>query len=194
MRDNFAAYLTDSDIIDFHHPLVKQLAQRLAAKSHSELELVKNCFEYVRDQTRHTGDYQDQITTLKASEVLKHQTGWCYAKSHLLAALLRANEIPAALCYQRLICAEDTPDSFCLHGLNAVYLSDYGWYRLDPRGNKASINAQFNPPQEQLAFTLSAKECDIPGLFAEPIAPVIHALTTQLSYAEMIQNFPDYQP
>jgi len=33
--------------------------------------------------------------TCKASDVLIYGTGYCYAKSHLLAALLRANAIPA---------------------------------------------------------------------------------------------------
>ncbi|MBI2949982.1 MAG: hypothetical protein HYY23_20300 [Verrucomicrobia bacterium] len=46
---------------------------------------------------------------------MEHRAGFCYAKSHLLAALLRARGIPAALCYQRL--AFDAAGSaFCLHG------------------------------------------------------------------------------
>jgi transglutaminase-like putative cysteine protease len=36
---------------------------------------------------------------------------------------------------------------FCLHGLNAVYLEDFGWYRIDARGNKTGVAAQFTPPQ-----------------------------------------------
>nr|WP_320193052.1 transglutaminase family protein [uncultured Desulfobacter sp.] len=67
--------------------------------------------------------------------VLKYKTGYCYAKSHLLAALLRACNIPAGLCYQRLTIANNKAP-FCLHGLNAVYLQRHGWYRIDSRGNK----------------------------------------------------------
>jgi hypothetical protein len=40
-----------------------------------------------------------------------------------------------------------------LHGLNAVYLMDYGWYRVDPRGIRTDISAQFEPPRERLPFT-----------------------------------------
>ena len=91
--------------------------------------------------------------TLKASEVLQHGTGFCYAKSHLLAALLRANGIPAGLCYQRLS-VNDTGAPWCLHGLNAVFLEDIGWYRCDARGNRPGVTAAFTPPVERLAFAV----------------------------------------
>ena len=56
------------------------------------------------------------------------------SKSHLLAALLRANGIPAGFCYQRLS-IDDIGPPFSLHGFNAVWLQEYGWYRVDARGN-----------------------------------------------------------
>jgi len=43
---------------------------------------------------------QRDVVTCSASEVLREGTGICFAKSHLLAALLRAVGIPAGLCYQ----------------------------------------------------------------------------------------------
>ena len=76
--------------------------------------------------------------TCRASDVLKYRTGYCFAKSHLLAALLRANQIPAGLCYQRLTIDHppvqgsiDTNPPHTLHGLNAVLLPEFGWYRMD---------------------------------------------------------------
>src|SRR5437867_9797512 len=86
-----------------------------------------------------------------ASEVLRARTGFCYAKSHLLVALLRANGVPAGLCYQRLA-LDETGSAFCLHGLAAVWLPAVGWYRIDPRGNKPGVDAQLAPPVERLAF------------------------------------------
>ncbi|MEA3406352.1 MAG: transglutaminase family protein [Pseudomonadota bacterium] len=192
--NEFIPYLAESKIIDFSHPSIQQQAKLLTEQSADELNLVKNSFEFVRDQIRHTGDYQDNMTTLKASEVLQHNTGWCYAKSHLLAALLRANQIPTALCYQRLSCSEYKSDIFCLHGLNAVYLQEFGWIRIDPRGNKSGVNAQFIPPKEQLAFELAEHEQDIAGRFSEPLDSVVYALTTYQTYDEMINHFPDYNP
>ena len=79
---------------------------------------------------------------------------------------LRANNIPAGLCYQRL--RRDASPGFSLHGLSAAFLPKYGWYRLDPRGNKPGIDAQFAPPHEQLAWSAdaSAGEEDLPGVWA----------------------------
>ena len=39
---------------------------------------------------------------------------------------------------------------YCLHGLNWIYLKEFGWYRVDARGNKEGVNAQFNPLYEKL--------------------------------------------
>src|SRR5699024_4752910 len=86
---------------DFDDPEVLATARRLAS-SGSEQDTARRCFEFVRDEIRHSADDKLNPVTCKASDVLRHKTGYCYAKSHLLAALLRANGIPAGLCYQRL--------------------------------------------------------------------------------------------
>lgn len=138
-------YLAASKIIDWQHPQVVAQAERLAQNCHTEIEIAKNCFEFVRDEIKHSWDYKMNPVTCKASDILHCGTGYCYAKSHLLAALLRANGIPAGLCYQRLTISENKPP-FCLHGLNAIYLEKFGWYKVDARGNKEGINAQFTPP------------------------------------------------
>lgn len=184
-------YLKETDIVDFYDPEVRRLALRLGDGCTSDLEIAKNCFLYVRDKIRHTGDYQDTVTTLKASEVLKHKTGWCYAKSHLLAALLRCNGIPTGFSYQRLSCSEYKKDIYCLHGLNVIYLKEFGWYRVDARGNKAGIQAEFQPPFETLAFDLDQGEMDVDGIFEDPLDSVVRALHMNSSYEAMINNFPD---
>lgn len=145
------AYLASTTCINWEHPSIKAKAAEFAAAAHSQENLVRRSFEFVRDGIKHSWDYKLNPVTCVASDVLKHGTGYCYAKSHLLAALLRANGIPAGLCYQRLTVGADGPP-FCLHGLNAVYLKDFGWYRIDPRGNKPGVKAAFCPPREQLAF------------------------------------------
>ncbi len=120
-------------------------------------------------------------------------SGFCYAKSHLLAALLRANGIPAALCYQRLSCNDDGTE-FCLHGLNAIHLPNVGWYRVDARGNRADVDARFTPPLERLAFPTSATgEADIPGLFADPLPVIVNALTSHATADELCKHLPDLE-
>ncbi len=184
-------YLVSSEIIDRDHPLVTAKAKELSCGVVSREEIAKNCFEYVRDQIKHSWDYELDPVTCKASEVLEHKTGYCYAKSHLLAALLRANEIPAGLCYQRLA-MEDNQTPFCLHGLNAVYLPDIGWYRIDARGNKLGVESLFTPPTERLAFPTTVEgEADLPEIWSEPLPQVARVLTSSANFQEVAENLPD---
>ena len=184
-------YLEKTYIIDYENPYIKILSEKLSLNCKTDVEIAKNCFEYVRDEIRHTGDFKDNITSCKASDVLKHKTGWCYAKSHLLAALLRSNDIPTGFCYQRLSCSEYKDDIYCLHGLNAIYLKDFGWYKIDARGNKVGVNARFNPPIEELAFELQKDEYDLPEIYHEPLDVIIEVLKKYNTYEDMINNFPD---
>lgn len=184
-------YLDSSLYIDSQHPAIVAQAAKLADGCADEEEIAKRCFEFVRDEIKHSWDYRLNPVTCKASEVLIHGTGYCYAKSHLLAALLRANGIPAGLCYQRLTIDGDQPP-YCLHGLNAVYLQQYGWYRIDARGNKPGVNADFCPPLEKLAFPLvNALEQDIPDILAEPLLAVVKTLTENQTVEQVYNNLSD---
>ena len=185
-------YLQESELVDFSNKRVFALATSLARGCESDVEVAERCFMYVRDQITHSGDVQADITTYKASDVLKHGTGWCYAKAILLAALLRANDIPTAFCYQRLSCSEYVEGVYCLHGLNAIHLKEHGWYRVDARGNKEGVDAQFTPPVEKLAFELQENELDLSERYTEPLPEVVRALKKYGCYEEMVENFPDF--
>ncbi len=191
--ENLNRYLQKSEYVNFSHPQIKEQAHKLSFGLDNDEEIARRCFEFVRDEIRHSGDYKDEITTCKASEVLEHKTGWCYAKAILLAALLRANGIPTAFCYQRLLCNEYEEGVYCLHGLNAVYLKEYGWYKIDARGNKEGVDAQFEPPIEKLAFIPQANEYDIDELYVDPLPEVVEALEKNSCYSDMVANFPDIQ-
>ena len=97
-----ADFLASTEVVDWDHPDVRQLAGDLAANESEPVAIAQKCFEWVRDEIEHSMDFGRTELTCKASEVLARRTGFCYAKSHLLAALLRANGIPAGFCYQRL--------------------------------------------------------------------------------------------
>lgn len=186
-------YLESSQYIDWQHLDVLKKAQFLVAKGASKEQICKACFEFVRDEIKHSGDFCLNPVTCIASDVLKQGTGYCYAKSHLLAALLRANGIPAGLCYQRLTTDSDK-SFFCLHGLNAIYLEAYGWYRVDARGNKPGVRAEFSPPVEQLAFPIAVKgEADLPEIWAEPLPLITQTLEHENNYQDVKENLPDIQ-
>jgi len=184
-------YLEVSEFIDWDQPEIIELAKLLAADKQCDADIAKACFEWVRDEVKHSWDYMLNPVTCKASDVLKHGTGYCYAKSHLLAALLRANKIPAGLCYQRLSINDDAAP-YSLHGLNAVYLKDLGWYRIDARGNKQGVDAQFMPPNEQLAFPINQEnEKDFSDILVEPHKAVIEVLTNHLTVKDVFEHLPD---
>ncbi len=95
-------------------------AARLAGRTGDASSYARAAYEFVRDTVTHSADADDPRVTWRASDVLEQGTGSCHAKAHALAALLRAEGIPTALCYQRL--AHDAGSGYVLHGLVAVRL------------------------------------------------------------------------
>lgn len=188
------AYLRPSHSIDFADPLIQAQAKSLFRDCGNELEKINAAFLFVRDEIPHSGDIKSSRVTRTASETLRYQEGICYAKSALLAALLRSTGIPVGICYQRLTLG-DTPDSgYCIHALNAVYLSGWGrWVRLDARGNTGVKNAQFDmndPLREQVAFPVRPEygEADDPGIYAEPLPAVMQTLERYEDCREMLAH------
>jgi transglutaminase-like putative cysteine protease len=184
-------YLKASEVIDWQHPEIMKRARQIALGFETPMAIAKACFEWVRDEICHSVDAQMNPLTCCASDVLKHKTGYCFAKSHLLAALLRVNQIPAGFCYQRLS-IDDQGAPYCLHGFNAIYLPEIGWYRVDARGNKAGINAQFSPPHEQLAYKVQLpEEADFQTILADPLRIIVEALHTQMTWDDFLCSLPD---
>ena len=187
-------FLKPTAAIDSDAAAVVALAAELAADAAGDEAVARRCFLWVRDNVRHSSDCGIPTVTCSASEVLEHRVGFCFAKSHLLAALLRARGIPAALCYQRLA-LDEQGGTFCLHGLVAVFLQRHGWYRVDPRGDKAGIATDFCPPTERLAFTPRLPgELDIPTRFADALPSVIATLRRCRTADEVAANLPDCAP
>ena len=170
-----ASYLGYDEVVDGEHPAVRALAAELRATNRDDAHYAQAAFEWVRDNVLHSFDVQDRRVTLTASEALRERVGLCYAKAHLLAALLRAEDIPAGLCYQRRF--DGATGGHALHGLVAVYL-DGAWHRQDPRGNKPGVDAQFSLHQEQLAWPVDPAEgeVDYPTVFVAPAPEVVDSL------------------
>lgn len=186
-------YLRTTPVIDWDDPAVLQQAQALSTPS-DPTKTAAACFHWVRDQIAHSADAQRNPVTCQASQVLRHRTGYCYAKSHLLAALLRANGIPAGFCYQRLS-LNDAGPPYVLHGFNAVLLPRHGWYRCDPRGNRPGIDAQFTPPLERLAFPLRVPgEVEFANILPNPLTCVLDCLQHCRTWQEALASLPDIAP
>ena len=172
ITEDINSYLAFSCYINGDDPSIQRKASELKNCSGNEIELVKNTYHFVRDEIKHSWDVQDKRVTVTATDVLREGIGICWAKANLLTALLRANSIPTGICYQRLTLG-DTPDSgYCIHALNAVYIKTIDkWIRLDARGNKVGVNAEFSLDREQLAFPIRTEydEIDYKTVYAEPL-------------------------
>lgn len=172
-------YLQETDIIDCSHPSIINAGRKLFGQGQSDLEKSKTAFEFVRDCIHHSWDIQHTRVTCIASDVLKWKEGICYAKSHLLAALLRSQGIPAGFCYQRLMLFDTPEKGYCLHALNAIFIRQlHKWIRLDARGNKKGIDAQFSTDREILAFSVHDRlgEKDYPVIYSHPHPSTVNAL------------------
>jgi transglutaminase-like putative cysteine protease len=184
-----ARFLASSAVIDSHYPSVRRLAR--SVRREDQLETIRAAYELVRDRFAHSYDIGTVEISVSASDVIRHGHGVCFAKAHLLAALLRANNIAAGLCYQKLAREDQGPSASCLHGLNAVWL-DGRRCRLDPRGNKPNTAAPFDPDCERLAYSIDAArgERDYREVFAEPLPCVLAALRGSRTVSELDRNLP----
>jgi len=185
-------YLREQEIVDYSHPLIQQTLCHLDSSTESETERIRKTFEFVRDSIHHSMDIQSPQVTCKASEVLYYGEGLCYAKSHLLAALLRSQGIPTGFCYQRLTAGATPEEGYNLHGLNAVYLrSEARWIRLDARGNKPGVQAEFSTDEERLAYVVRPElgEVDYPTIYAQPHPKVVKALQEHTNCLQLCEYF-----
>jgi transglutaminase-like putative cysteine protease len=167
------AYLAADPVIEHHHPLVRREAARL--RGDTAADSARAAYSFVRDGIRHSRDIDRWSAACTASEVLAAGDAICHGKSHLLVALLRAQGIPAGLCYQRL--GGDRPGDFFVHGLVAIEL-DGRWLRLDARGNRPGIDARFSLDGERLAYPVdpSLGEIDYPVVHAAVPPALLTAL------------------
>lgn len=195
IHDEIDKYLEYSRYINWQDESVLQKARQLASASDDNIELIKRTYHFVRDDIKHSWDIQDRRITISATDVLREKVGICWAKSNLLAALLRANKIPAGICYQRLTFAKNPESGYCIHALNAVYLADFNkWIRLDARGNKDGVNAEMCLEHEQLAFPVRPElgEIDYKEIYAEPLPITINVLKSSKDALEMyLHSLPD---
>ena len=160
----YSGYLKETETIDYSHPLIQEKVKELKDQSASQLNYIENAYRFVRDEIPHSWDIRSETVSRKASDVLRNGTGICWTKSCLLSALLRAENIPSGISYQYLTRADDNVDEgYIIHALNTVYLSEQGrWIRLDARGNKENVHAEFSLDEERLAFPIreELEECD----------------------------------
>ncbi len=191
--DNMDEYLKKDDVVNYENVNIIQLVDSLWSNADSDVEYIKKAYEFVRDNISHSADINEDMLTCSASEVLAEGHGICFAKSHLLAALLRCKSIPTGFCYQKLILDDETAPILIYHGLNGVYIKEYKmWIRLDARGNKEGVDAQFSIESEQLAFPIRAEKGEEDGvvIYPDPDIKILEKFKNNKTRTELWDDLP----
>ncbi|SFY08149.1 Transglutaminase-like superfamily protein [Streptomyces atratus] len=97
-----SACLAADEAIDHEHPLVQETVAELHGDTTDAYAYADAAYVFVRDTIAHSADSGDMRVAWRASDVLATRNGIWHAKSHALAALLRAAGIPTAHCHQAL--------------------------------------------------------------------------------------------
>ena len=170
------AFLRMDAVVDGDNPRVRWVAEQLTRND--SVATAERCFTFVRDEIQHSVDFAREEIPISASAVLDTGSALCFGKSHLLVALWRACGLPSGFCYQRLRLDDADLDRHATHGLAAVWLPRFGWYRCDARGNtKPGVECLFTPGTESLAFTpVHEGERDYPDVWAQPWPQLLDGL------------------
>jgi len=189
---NIELFLQEHKYIDFTLPNIQMKATELFDGLHDEISKSKIAYEFVRDEIPHSFDIKSDVITAKASDVLKYKTGICHAKANLLVALLRLQGIPTGFCFQNLTLTDDDSMGYAVHCYNAIYLEGR-WIKVDARGNKPGVNAQFSLDKPILAFPCRSEynEYFWPGIYAAPHEATMQMLERAKSLQDVFDNIPN---
>ncbi len=104
-------YLKPTKLCDSDHAMLKEKANEMVKGVETPKEAALKIFYFIREEIPFGMDY----ATMKASETLKRGMGFCFTKTNLQIALLRAMGIPARCHYSHLsreLIKEITPGFF----------------------------------------------------------------------------------
>lgn len=187
------SFLRATEHVDFNASNIQVKCTELFSPDMSDTKKAETAFLFVRDEIHHSFDCQTEYITSKASDVLKYEIGICHAKSNLLVALLRSQNIPAGFCFEHITIAKDDSLGYCVHGFVAAYVEKH-WIKLDPRGNKDGISAQFSLTAPILAYPPRKMydEYFFPGLFANPHKDTMEMLKKAKNLDDILTNIPEF--
>ena len=122
-KQTLNAYLLNEKFVESHDKAIREAAKSLKRKS--RIATIEKTFNFVLDKMEFTGFERE---TAGAVAALEKRRGDANEYADLLAALLRANDIPARVVDGVAIEAKRQPD----HTWVEAYHATYGWIPLDP--------------------------------------------------------------
>lgn len=150
-QSNLDIYLKPTFFIDSDSPRIQAYARNLCRGISSERDRAIALYYGVRDDIRYDPySFENNRNFIRASSVLEKKAGYCVAKAVLLAAVARAQAIPARLGFadvqnhlvtERLKSLMET-NLFVYHGYVEFYLEGQ-WVKATPAFN-GSLCSHFN--------------------------------------------------
>jgi transglutaminase-like putative cysteine protease len=138
-------HLAPTAFLDFEHPDVQAFAADAVGDAANPAEKAVRLFYAARDRIRYDAFAVNFLpATYKASTVIQEGAGFCIPKAVLLAAIARAQGIPAAIGLSDVVNHMTTPklqemmgecDVFLHHGYAVLYLEGK-WLKAAPAFNK----------------------------------------------------------
>jgi transglutaminase-like putative cysteine protease len=136
--EDLSLYLRPTFYIDYDSPAISRIAGQLL-RAHPR-DTARTVFNFVRDEIPYN-PYSPFYCSehYRASETLERGRGFCVQKAVLLAALARANDIPARLVFADIRNHLMPPklwnmmktDFFAFHGYNELHI-DGRWVKVTP--------------------------------------------------------------
>jgi len=120
------AFLTSTRKIEADHPEIKKLANRLADQK--KLTTVKNYYQWVADNLEFSGHVSEDLGALYA---LEKKSGDSTEYAYLLAALCRANNIPARVIAGYVYAEDAVLRNTAMHNWVEIYIENK-WQIADP--------------------------------------------------------------
>lgn len=144
LSGDLTIYLQATAYLDSDHPDIRACAAQITTGASSVLEKAVRLYYAARDEVRYDPyAFGFSGETFRASHVLAEKKAFCVPKAILLAALCRAEGIPARLGFAdvRNHLASDNlikmmrTDVFAFHGYTDIYIDDK-WVKATPAFNR----------------------------------------------------------
>ena len=151
MHEDLQSYLKATFFLDYDNKKVASFASNVCSGCDTATEKAIALYYAVRDQIVYNPyDLQYSRKSMKASSVLKKQSGYCVSKTILLAALGRHQDIPCRLGFADVtnhlssakLREKMGTDLFVYHGYTEMYLNKK-WLKATPAFN-LSLCTRFN--------------------------------------------------
>src|SRR5699024_7327133 len=155
-------------------------------------ERAELAFIVARDEINHYFDTKSKVITINEADTKRNKEGICFTKYHVLADIIRRMDIPTGFSEERVMRKGKVESGYALHGVNAMNLEGYGWFRVDPRGNKEGIHSEFSIHEEKLAYPIRVElgEIDYPKVFVKPLNSVVNAMQESQDCHALFFNRP----